>query len=170
MSRLTAFALVSSLLLLPAAQANIAVQGKHLAVEPVSTTNQTFEAQRAALISELERGERYREIAPMDRRAVMESLQRMASWLESAGSIHQMTEAEKVRLFNEQEKINVLLTAAAADSRIVCTRESRVGTRMQSSNCYTVAERQRRREKDTDDAERWNVGAAFNCDDRDRIC
>lgn len=170
MIRLTLCAIVSLLLVASITEAKIIAQEQHLAIEPASTTPLGFEAQRDALIDEIERGDRYSEIAPLERRSVMESLERMTRWLQSAGSIDNMTEAEKVRLFNEQEKINTMLTEAAADSRLVCTRESRVGTRMQSTACFTVAERRRRREKDTEDADRWYVGNAYNCDDKDRLC
>lgn len=124
-----------------------------------SITAETFAERRQVLVEEIERGDTYAEINSMQKRDVMESLNRMATWLESAGSVDAMSQEQRIRLFNEQEKINTLLTGVAADSRLVCTREKTVGTRMRETTCFTVAERRRRRESDTQDAQRWYQGA-----------
>jgi hypothetical protein len=134
---------------------------EHLSLgsERGSITAETFSERRHELVSEIETGETYAEISSMQKRDVIESLDRMGTWLESAGSVDAMSDEQRIRLFNEQEKINTMLTGVAADSRMVCTREQTVGTRMRQTTCFSVAERRRRREADTEDANRWFQGA-----------
>src|SRR3546814_19983702 len=54
-----------------------------------------------------------------------------------------LNERRKLRVFNDQELINNILTSADEDSRLVCRREKKTGTHMASNQCMTVAERQR---------------------------
>lgn len=121
-------------------------------------TAETFAQQRAQLAEEIESGDAYVEITAMEKREVNQSLDRMQAWLESAGSVDAMSEDQRIRLLNEQEKINTMLTGVAADSRMVCTREQSVGSRMRQTVCFTVAERRRRREADAEGVNRIFVG------------
>lgn len=134
---------------------------EHLSLgsERESITAETFAERRHQLVNEIETGDTYAEIDSMQKVEVMQSLDRIGTWLESAGSIDAMSEEQRIRVFNEQEKINTMLTGVAADSRQVCTREATVGTRMRQTTCFTVAERRRRREADASDAQLWYQGA-----------
>lgn len=146
----------------PMAQAKLqSSSDEHLSLgsERESITAETFAERRHELVNEIETGETYAEISELQKNDVMESLERMATWLESAGSVDAMSQEQRIRLFNEQEKINTMLTGVAADSRMVCTREQTVGTRMRQTTCFSVAERRRRREADAQDANRWFQGA-----------
>lgn len=125
-------------------------------------TAETFAAIRDTLLAEIETGETYSEITPQQRAEVKTSLNWMSTWLEAAGSLEQMDEEQRIRLFNEQEKINTTLTGVAADSRMVCTREQTVGSRRRQTTCFTVAERRRRREADSEDAKRFFLAPQVN--------
>lgn len=114
---------------------------KDLAFDPV-----VFAQQRQALEREISTGERYRSIAPADRRQVMDALQRMQANLDGKASLSQLNEKERLAVFNDQELINSLLTQAAADSRLICTSETPVGTRLPKRTCKTVGERRLERE------------------------
>ena len=83
------------------------------------------------------------EIKAEDGREVRASLDRIAGLLDGRPTVASLSEAEKVKVFNEQEVVNTILTRARADSRVVCTRERRVGSHRTTSVCYTVAERRR---------------------------
>ena len=48
---------------------------------------------------------------------------------------------QKADVFNDQERINTLLTKALEDSRLVCRRERKVGSHRMITECMTVAER-----------------------------
>lgn len=105
-----------------------------------------FTQQKQALEHEIIAGERYRGIAPKDRERVLEALDRMESNLQGVRAIGELDERRRLAVFNDQEMINVLLTQAAEDSRVVCTRETPVGTRLATKVCKTVGERRRDRE------------------------
>lgn len=50
-------------------------------------------------------------------------------------------------VFNDQERINTLLTRAHEDSRQICQHTRSTGSNMPKSRCLTVAERRRIEEK-----------------------
>lgn len=108
--------------------------------------SRSFAAQRAVIERDLAGGERYAELTREDRTRVQASLDRMQRLIERSGSVLGMQPGEQVELFNEQEAVNQILTAAAEDSRLVCRREQRTGSRFVTSSCMTVAERRRQRE------------------------
>lgn len=84
--------------------------------------------------------EQYAEITANDRRTVLDLLDRMQAQLEGGG-LEAMSADQKARLFNLQEQANVILVNAAEDSRLVCRRERKVGTRLATTECLTVAQR-----------------------------
>ena len=102
-----------------------------------------FDAQRSVILAALQDGETYAEIKAEDGRQVRSSLDRIAELLAGRPTVESLSEADKVKVFNEQEVVNTILTRARADSRMVCTRERRVGSHRTTSVCYTVAERRR---------------------------
>lgn len=89
--------------------------------------------------------EQYAEINANDRRTVLDLLGRMERQLGDAG-MAALTEDQRLRLFNLQEQANVILTNAAEDSRLVCRRERKVGTRLATTECMTVAQRRQAQE------------------------
>lgn len=138
--------MLSVLALAPlAANANIASDGAFSPEKGLDLSG-SFEAQRDAIIKALGDGKTYAEISPDDRQRVTSSLNRITGLLDGAQSVDQLTEATRVEVFNEQEQVNTVLTQAREDSRLVCTREKKVGSHRTTNNCMTVAERRRARE------------------------
>lgn len=136
--------LLSVLALAPlAAGATIRAGGETFSPEKGLDLNRAFEVQREAIIKALADGETYSEIAARDRQRVRESLDRISGLLGDAQSVDQLPEVAKVEIFNQQELVNTLLTRAREDSRLVCTREKKVGSHRATNNCKTVAERRR---------------------------
>lgn len=121
-----------------------------LANTPVAAEAGDFAAQRATIERALADGKTYAEISSADRSEVRSSLDRMSALLEGGKTADSLSEAEKVELFNAQETVNTLLTRAASDSRVVCTRVEVTGSHRKQSRCTTVAERDRRRQLDQD--------------------
>lgn len=107
-----------------------------------------FSAQRAEIEKRLADGKTYSEIAPGDRTRVRSALERMSVIMQGATSVEDLPDDQRVRLFNDQEEVNTLLTQAAKDSRMVCEHNTATGSRMKVSTCMTVAERDRRRDND----------------------
>ena len=108
--------------------------------------SRSFQSQREGIIRALGDGKTYVEIAPSDVEIIKESLARISALLDGTQSVHNLSPASRVEVFNEQERINTLLTQAHADSRLSCRREKLTGTNRTTSVCMTVAERRRARE------------------------
>ncbi len=107
----------------------------------------TFETQRSALEREVRSSNRYAEMASADRRTVLQALEVLGDILRPVQSLDQLNPNAKIHAFNLQEQINTLLTGAAADSRVICKRETPVGTRRPINICRTVAEKRRERDQ-----------------------
>lgn len=113
-----------------------------------------FDEQRAAIVGGFADGERYAEIEPEQKTKVLAALDRMEQVLGPAGSIERLSPEAKVALYNDQEVINTILTDAQEASREVCKRNRTVNSRLKNSECHTVAEWERRRERAREMAER----------------
>lgn len=101
-----------------------------------------FEARMISVEQALDDGE-YGEISSTDRREVLAALERIRTALGPSGDAGQLNERQKLKVFNDQELVNNILTSADDGSRLVCRREKRTGTHVASNQCLTVAERQR---------------------------
>ena len=100
-----------------------------------------FSAQKALFVQQLDDGKTYSEITPESRKNVVEMLDRMDARVQKAGSVDRMNDQDRVAFFNDQEAVNVLLTKAKADSRVICTRDTPTGTHHVVTNCQTLAQR-----------------------------
>ncbi len=119
-----------------------AVQAKPKANEQVFEPGKPLIEQVQRIERQLNDGETYVELAPEKRSEVRAALSRLRSIAEQypAGN---PPETVKVSQFNEQDRVNVILTKAREDSRQVCTREKTVGSNFATTRCMTVAQRQR---------------------------
>ena len=140
-----------------AANAHIPSDGGSFSPEKGLDLSGSFQVQRDAIVAALGDGKTYSEISSGDRQKVTVALDRISSLLGGAGSVEQLSEAAKVEVFNQQELVNTVLTQAHEDSRLVCTREKKVGSHRTTNNCMTVAERRRAREE-SENALRNNSG------------
>lgn len=131
-------------LLLAALVVGAAVVPAFAADQPIDLQAQPpleqFADVRKALTSE-----DYAEITTADRRTVLDLLDRMEN-LVGERSVDELSDEHRVRLFNWQDQANTILVGAAEDSRVVCRREKKVGTRFTTTHCETVAERRRVRD------------------------
>ena len=140
--------LVSIMLLaIPAAHASIsAASGKSSDKELLNVTT-PFEQQREKILADLGDGETYSEISQNDRAEVRDALTRIGDSIQKAGGVDALSVDDKAKVFNDQELVNTILTKAGEDSRLVCTREKKVGSHRTTTQCMTLAERTRQREQ-----------------------
>lgn len=109
-----------------------------------------FQEQRQQILADLATGEKYSEISQQEQRDVRSALDRIAQQIDAAGSVDALSEDQRLRVFNDQEVVNTILTRAGEDSRMVCKRERSVSTRLSSTQCLTVAQRRKLREEAQD--------------------
>lgn len=109
---------------------------------------ESFEAEKKQILRDLESNTIYREINGGDLRLVRDTLDRMSESLGSVDNLAQMSEAQRVQLFNDQELVNTVLTMAENDSRTVCRRSGKLGTNFKTTTCETVRDRRERQEAD----------------------
>lgn len=103
-----------------------------------------FLKQTEQVRKDLKKSDKYEEIKGEDRAKVLATLDRMERTMSGVDSIDQLSENQRIDLYNDQEQVNALLTQAREDSRQVCQRVKTVGSNMARLQCETVAERQRR--------------------------
>ncbi len=103
----------------------------------------------AEQIQEVERAigsERYSEISMEEKSAVRQALSRISTLMGEHTHISEVSPQTKTDIFNQQEKVNVILTQAHADSRLVCRRERSTGSNFPQNVCMTVAQRRKAEE------------------------
>lgn len=105
-----------------------------------------FLEQAIQIRADLAAGDRYSGIRSTEQDTVLRLLHRMEALLARAGSVESLSKANKVRLFNDQERINNILTSASSNERTVCERTRITGTHRRQSVCLSVAEREHYRE------------------------
>jgi hypothetical protein len=96
---------------------------------------------------ELNDGETYSELKQTDRSRVREALVRMRTAVEQHPDRDSMPEQVRTDVFNDQQIVNTVLTQAREDSRLICQREKATGSNRATTQCTTVAERARRKDK-----------------------
>lgn len=92
---------------------------------------------------EMNDGKTYSELRLEDRSRVREALGRMRGVLDQYPSQNGISEAAKIELYNDQQIVNTVLTQAREDSRQICTREKTTGSNRATTQCRTVAQRER---------------------------
>jgi predicted DNA-binding protein (UPF0251 family) len=100
----------------------------------VNLNKAEFEATRARLVEQLG-SDRYSEITPVDKSAVVSALDRIDARLAKADKL---SEQDRVDIFNDQELINQITTHAAADSRLFCERDAPTGSHHVQVICLTM--------------------------------
>lgn len=108
--------------------------------------NGEFAMQRQKIVTALDDGKSYSEINRADREKVLAALARIGTALQHAGGVEGLSKDQKIAVFNDQELANAILTKAGEDSRLICKREMKTGSHRATTQCLTVAERDRARE------------------------
>lgn len=97
--------------------------------------------QRAAIEEEVANGDRYAHVTPEQLARIHVLFDRMEGIL-GQRSPEELTDRQKVNLFNAQDELNQLLVGAEAHDREVCRHERRTGRQRKETFCKTVSERE----------------------------
>lgn len=108
---------------------------------------QPLQQQISRIEGELKDGETYSELKQDERARVTDALARMRTAVEQYPSRDAMPEPVQTQVFNDQQVVNTVLTRAREDSRLICQREKPIGSNQTTTQCMTVAERARQKER-----------------------
>lgn len=100
----------------------------------VNVSKPAFDALRSRVIAQLD-SDRSAAIAPKDKAAVIEALDRIGQHLAKSPKGDQ----DLVDIYNDQELINQVTTRARADSRVYCKRDKPTGSHVMRVTCMSLA-------------------------------
>lgn len=117
-------------------------------------TKDKFESVSASVRKELEKGGRYEYVKPEERRQIEQKLTDMGAAFNESGSVQTMKEDTKIKLFNDQEVINSILTKRDKD-RVICTNQAPLGSHIPVTSCHTYGQEEDARRGTRDQLDRW---------------
>ena len=123
-------------------------------------TRADFDAAVQATRQEMKTGGRFEFTDRRQRETINDRFATMQALFDKYGSVDKMPDAAKLELFNDQEKINGILTHTDAN-RLVCRTELPVGSHLPVKHCRTYGEI-RRSERDSVNDIRRMQGPARN--------
>src|SRR5690348_6249351 len=98
-----------------------------------------FESVAAAVREQLKPGGRWEYASNLEKEQVNRRLDDMQALFDRFDAVGQMDDPAKVRLFNDQEAVNEILTKRD-DQHLVCTQEMSTGSHIPKRVCRTYAE------------------------------
>lgn len=88
---------------------------------------------------QMDQGGKY-EFVPADERVKIDkSFTEMTALFDQYGTVEAMNQDAKVKLFNDQETVNSILTKRDRD-RVICTNQAPIGSHIRQTNCHTYAQ------------------------------
>lgn len=121
---------------------------------------QQFSEYRELVENELRDGDSLAQMSSEHRAEVRAILERMDAQLSGVASVQELPDDDRRDVFNNQERLRVLLGQAEEDSRLICKRETVVGSRLAKNVCISVAERRRQQEDSQQMMRRGQAGRA----------
>jgi hypothetical protein len=127
----------------------ISVSAKDKAPPAVNANTQdTFATVSVWVRKQMDNGGRYSYVTPAEREKVNKQLDEMGSLFKGHADVAQMTDAQKLEMFNSQQEVNAIL-ARRDNDRLVCTYEAPIGSHIPVKTCSTAGEIEARRRNDT---------------------
>ena len=109
-------------------------------------TRDDFAAVVAAVRKEMVPGGRFEFIDSKERETVDKRLDEMASLFDGYGTVDQMSQDVKIKLFNDQEEVNAILRHRDDDRRI-CESVAPVGSHISRTICTTYRDQELERRR-----------------------
>lgn len=106
-----------------------------------------FEAVAAAVRQQLNPGGRWEYTSKLEKEQVNQRLDDMQALFDQFGTVAQMNDATRARLFNDQEAVNEILTKRD-DQHLICTEETPTGSHIPKRICRTYGEIRREQARD----------------------
>lgn len=116
-----------------------------------------FEAVAADVRKQMDAGGRYQYVKPDERTKIDTALTEMTAMFAANDSVAAMPEATKIKLFNDQEVVNSILTQRDGD-RVICTKVAPVGSHIPVTSCHTYAQEVEARNGTKNQMNEWARG------------
>jgi hypothetical protein len=116
-----------------------------------------FEAVAADVRRQMESGGRYQYVKPEERTKVDTALAEMSTIFAANESVASMPEETKIKLFNDQEVVNSILTQRDGE-RVICKKEAPVGSHIPITSCHTYAQEVEARDGTKKQMNEWGRG------------
>ena len=117
-------------------------------------TAEKFKATADDVRKEMKPGGRYEYVKAKERDTIERTLAEMEGLFEATGSVDKMKQDDKVKLFNDQEVVNSILTRRDRD-RVVCEDKPKLGSHVRTTQCHTVAQEAEARRGSRDTMDEW---------------
>jgi hypothetical protein len=108
-------------------------------------TKEAFDPLAVKIREDLQDGGRYEYVKPAERKTIEQKLNEMSALFEQTGAVSNMTQDQKISLFNDQEVVNSILTQRDRD-RVICKKTTPIGSHIPVTNCHTYAQEVEARE------------------------
>ena len=117
-------------------------------------TPEKFQAVAEDVRKEMEPGGRYEYVKPKERDTIERSLADMEALFTATGGVENMKQDDKVKLFNDQEVVNSILTRRDKD-RVICEDKPKLGSHVRSTGCHTYGQEEDARRGSKEQMDEW---------------
>jgi hypothetical protein len=117
-------------------------------------TREKFEQVAASIRDEMEQGGRYEYVKPDERKTVDLKLTEIDALFAENGSLENMQQDTKIKVYNAQEVVNSILTKRDRD-RVICKNEAPLGSHIPVTTCHTYGQEQDARHQTQKQMDDW---------------
>ena len=117
-------------------------------------TQEKFRAVAENVRKEMEPGGRYEYVKPKERATIEQALAEMDALFAATGGVDHMKQDDKVKLFNQQEVVNSILTRRDKD-RVICEDAPKLGSHVRTTSCHTYGQAEDARRGSKDQMDEW---------------
>ena len=118
-------------------------------------TPDKFKAVADDVRKEMQPGGRYDQVKARERTTIEQALAEMEGLMQATGGVANMKQDDKVKLFNDQEVVNSILTKRDND-RVICEDKAKLGSHVRSTNCHTFGQAEEARRGSKDQMDEWS--------------
>ncbi|MFI4953962.1 MAG: hypothetical protein ACHP7M_12555 [Burkholderiales bacterium] len=150
--------LLAAALILLAAATSVSAKEKYHEAFKNAATQETFKQTADGIREEMQSGGKFEFTRPDERTTIEKKLADMAGLFEKDGSIEHMQQDTKIRLYNDQESVNAILTKRDSD-RVICENRMPVGSHIPKTTCHTYGQAEEARRETIRQTTAWdNLG------------
>jgi len=117
-------------------------------------TKETFATVSTDVRQQMQKGNRYEYVKPDERVQVEQKLTEMAGFFDESATVQAMKEDTKIKLFNDQEVVNSILTKRDRD-RVICKKDAPIGSHIPVTSCHTYGQEEDARHGTRQQLEAW---------------